>query len=61
MAKVKVGDINLSFEVEGEGPPLVIVNGAGASVAQMKEIGVNDQKILEAGVNRGTTLNFKVS
>jgi pimeloyl-ACP methyl ester carboxylesterase len=49
MAKVKVGDINLSFEVEGEGPPLVIVNGGGASVAQMKEMGENDQKILEAG------------
>jgi pimeloyl-ACP methyl ester carboxylesterase len=49
MAKVKVGDINLSFEVEGEGPPLVIVNGGGASVAQMKEIGANDQKILGAG------------
>jgi pimeloyl-ACP methyl ester carboxylesterase len=49
MAKVKVGDINLSFEVEGEGPPLVIVNGGGASVAQMKEIGTNDQKILAAG------------
>ena len=49
MAKVKVGDINLSFEVEGEGPPLVIVNGGGASVAQMKEIGANDQKILAAG------------
>lgn len=49
MAKVKVGDINLSFEVEGEGLPLVIVNGGGASVAQMKEIGANDQKILSAG------------
>lgn len=49
MAKVKVGDISLSFEVEGEGPPLVIVNGGGVSVAQMKEIGTNDQKILEAG------------
>ncbi len=48
MAKVKVGDINLSFEVEGEGPPLVIVNGGGASVAQMKEIGANDQKKLLA-------------
>lgn len=49
MAKVKVGDINLSYEVVGEGPPLVIVNGGGASVAQMKEIGANDQKILAAG------------
>ena len=49
MAKVNVGDINMSFEVEGEGPPLVIVNGGGASVAQMKAIGANDQKILEAG------------
>ncbi|MBN1568695.1 MAG: alpha/beta hydrolase [Acidobacteria bacterium] len=49
MPKVKVGDINLSFEVEGEGPPLIIVNGGGASVAQMKEIGATDQKILEAG------------
>lgn len=49
MPNVKVGDINLSFEVEGEGPPLVIVNGGGASVAQMKEIGATDQKILEAG------------
>jgi pimeloyl-ACP methyl ester carboxylesterase len=49
MAKVKVGDINLSFEVEGEGPPLVIVNGGGASVAQMKEMRANDQKTLAAG------------
>jgi 3-oxoadipate enol-lactonase len=49
MAKIKVGDINISFEVEGEGPPLVIVNGGGASVAQMKEIGATGQKILEAG------------
>jgi hypothetical protein len=49
MSKVKIGDINLSFEVEGEGSPLVIVNGGGASVAQMKEIGTNDHKILEAG------------
>ncbi len=46
--RVRVGDINLSYEVEGEGPPLVIVNGGGASVAQMKEIGANDQ-ILSAG------------
>jgi pimeloyl-ACP methyl ester carboxylesterase len=49
MAKVKVGDINLSFEVEGQGPSLVIVNGGGASVAQMKEIAANDQKTLTAG------------
>ena len=49
MARVKVGEIQLSFEVAGDGPSVVIVNGGGASVAQMKAIGANHQKIIDAG------------
>jgi pimeloyl-ACP methyl ester carboxylesterase len=33
MPKVRVGDIDMYYEVHGEGEPLVIINGAGASVA----------------------------
>ncbi len=32
MPEVKVGDINMYYEVHGEGEPLVMINGAGASV-----------------------------
>ena len=32
MPKVKVGDINMYYEVHGEGEPLVMINGAGATV-----------------------------
>ncbi len=32
MPKVKVGDINMYYEVHGEGEPLVMINGAGGTV-----------------------------
>jgi len=32
LTKVKVGDINMYYEVHGEGEPLVMINGAGAGV-----------------------------
>lgn len=32
MPKVKVGDINMYYEIHGKGEPLVFINGAGASV-----------------------------
>jgi pimeloyl-ACP methyl ester carboxylesterase len=32
MPGVKVGDINMYYEVHGEGEPLVLINGAGAGV-----------------------------
>jgi pimeloyl-ACP methyl ester carboxylesterase len=32
MPKVRVGDINMYYEVHGEGEPLVLINGAGAGV-----------------------------
>ncbi len=35
MPKVRVGDINLYYEIYGEGEPLVMINGAGATVEWM--------------------------
>ena len=32
MPKVKVGDITMYYEVHGEGEPVVMINGAGASI-----------------------------
>ncbi|MCK4273585.1 MAG: alpha/beta fold hydrolase [Dehalococcoidales bacterium] len=32
MPKVKAGDINIYYEVHGEGEPLVFINGAGATI-----------------------------
>ena len=35
MPKVKVGDINMYYEIHGEGEPLVFINGAGATLEPM--------------------------
>ena len=32
MPKVKVGDINIYYEIYGEGEPFVMIAGAGASL-----------------------------
>jgi 3-oxoadipate enol-lactonase len=32
MPKVKVGDINIYYEIHGEGEPLIMINGAGGTV-----------------------------
>jgi 3-oxoadipate enol-lactonase len=32
MPKVKVNDISMYYEVYGKGEPLVLINGAGASI-----------------------------
>jgi 3-oxoadipate enol-lactonase len=35
MPKVKVGDINMYYEVHGKGEPLVFINGIGANISTM--------------------------
>jgi pimeloyl-ACP methyl ester carboxylesterase len=35
MPVVKVGDINMYYEVHGEGEPLVMIAGGGAGAASM--------------------------
>jgi 3-oxoadipate enol-lactonase len=35
MSKVKVGDINIYYEVHGEGEPLVFISGGGGSMTMM--------------------------
>jgi pimeloyl-ACP methyl ester carboxylesterase len=38
MPKVRVGDINIYYEVHGDGEPLVMINGAGGSVDWVRRI-----------------------
>jgi pimeloyl-ACP methyl ester carboxylesterase len=38
MPKVKVGSINIYYEVHGEGEPLVMINGAGGSVDWIRRL-----------------------
>jgi pimeloyl-ACP methyl ester carboxylesterase len=35
MPKVKVNDISMYYEIHGEGEPLVVINGAGASIEML--------------------------
>jgi pimeloyl-ACP methyl ester carboxylesterase len=34
MPKIKVGDVNLNYDVAGKGDPLLMIMGLGASSAQ---------------------------
>ncbi len=38
MPKVKVGDIDIYYEVHGEGEPLVMINGAGGTIELIRRI-----------------------
>ena len=38
MPKVKVGDINIYYEIHGEGEPLVMINGAGGTVEWIRRL-----------------------
>jgi pimeloyl-ACP methyl ester carboxylesterase len=38
MPKVKVGDINIYYEIHGKGEPLVIMGGGGANIASLSRL-----------------------
>jgi pimeloyl-ACP methyl ester carboxylesterase len=38
MPKVKVGDINMYYEIHGEGEPIVMINGAGGTVDWVRRL-----------------------
>ena len=48
MSEVQVGQVKLIYEVRGNGPPVVNINGTGAAAAQWWQLGLG-QKLLDAG------------
>ena len=48
MSEIKVGNIKLVYEVHGNGPPVVNINGTGLAAAQWWQLGFG-QKLLNAG------------
>ena len=48
MTEIKVGNVKLVYEVHGNGPPVVNINGTGVAAAQWWQLGLG-QKLLDAG------------
>ena len=48
MSEIRVGNMKLVYEVHGNGPPLVNINGTGVAASQWWQLGLG-QKLLDAG------------